>query len=67
VSNAVRVTPVQFTRVSTTTTAAATGRSAPGAAYAANVIAIADALATLPTMKPHPATNPHHGPSTSRP
>jgi hypothetical protein len=67
---AVRVTPRRLARVSTATAATAAARcaqDAAGTAYAANVIAIAAHDAVLPTTKPQPARNPHHGPSTSRP
>ncbi len=38
-----------------------------GAASAANVIAIAAQLASLPMMNAQPATKPHHGPISARP
>ena len=40
---------------------------ARGAAYAANVSAIAAQLASLPITKHQPAMKPHHGPSSARP
>ena len=62
-TSAVRVTPKQFTVASATTAATATGTSQPsGAAYAANVMAMAAQLAILPITKLQPATKPHHGP-----
>src|SRR5690606_34823717 len=67
VSRAVRVTPKQFTAASAATATAATRGSQPaGAAYAANVIAIAAQLASLPITKLHPAIKPHQGPISAR-
>ncbi len=65
---AVRVTPTVLTAASTRTAATATGFSHPaGAAYEANVNAIAAQLAVLPMTNDQPAKNPDHGPIISRP
>src|SRR6185437_14486866 len=53
--------------VSTITAAAARGRSRDGAAYAANVSAIAAQLASLPTTKPQPARKPQNALNRLRP
>ncbi len=69
-SRAVLVMPRRLTAVRPTTATMARNRVAnasPPTAYVATVSAIAAHEAVLPTTKPQPARNPHHGPSRSRP